>query len=420
VKLVKTTRGDPPDYAALLSRQSLAMQMIEAAPLAWLLVDAAGTIVFANDPTETVLGWSPSELVGRPIEVLVPADVRARHAERRERYLSALKKEPIRSMDLRAVHRDGRILAVDLKLSPLDLEGETLVLAIVQDVTVQRERERHLRALKRELERSNAELTRHARELERANSELERLDAEKNHLLGMAAHDLRNPLGVVLGFASHALDSLDSMERDDLEDVLRRIRGSSEFMRTLVDDLLDLAAIESGTLVLRQRAVEPRAFLAEKRDSNELFAEQKGIHLVAEVEEGLPAVWIDPIRFEQAIDNLVGNAIKYSEPGTTVTMRAVRGTEECEVVFSVHDEGRGMSPEFLARLFEPFAKERATGTRGEKSTGLGLAIVRRVAEAHGGRVWVESQLGRGSTFYVCAPVLGADTRKRTALARGAP
>ena len=271
--------------------------------------------------------------------------------------------------------------------------------------------QQELQRYSRQLETTNGELQRARTELLRQNVELARLDAQKNELLGMAAHDLRNPLGVILGFATYALDGLGTMDVDDLRDSLERIRKQSKFMRAMVDDLLDLAAIEAGTLDIECESVDPRAFMREKLSVNGPLAGQKQIELVANVAEDVPEVWVDPVRFEQALDNIITNAIKYSDPGRHVWLDVARAGQD-EVVFAIRDEGRGMTQNFLTHLFEPFAKESRSGTRGEKSTGLGLAIVRRIVEAHGGRVRVESELGKGSTFYLTVPAATA-ARSRT-------
>lgn len=266
--------------------------------------------------------------------------------------------------------------------------------------------EQELRRYAHELEDANVALERARTELTLRNQELARLDEQKNQLLGMAAHDLRNPLGVVLGFATYALDGLGKMPLEELRDVLQRIRASSHFMRTLVDDLLDLAAIEAGTLDIECDCVDPRDFMREKLAVNGPLASQKQIELLVEVAADVPPVWVDPVRFEQALDNVISNAIKYSEPGRHVWLTVTPAGPD-EVVFSVRDEGRGMTQKFLEHMFEPFAKEARTGTRGEKSTGLGLAIVRRIVDAHGGRIRVESEVGKGTTFHLVVPTATA-------------
>lgn len=239
------------------------------------------------------------------------------------------------------------------------------------------------------------------RELAERNARLERLDAEKNQLLGMAAHDLRNPLGVVYGYASVLANELPSLSPDEAREMLTVITRSTSFMRGLLDDLLDLASIEAGTVRLRVQACDPVALARRNVAQSQVIASPKSIRLHLEPEGTLPRVAVDEARFDQVLGNLLSNAVKYSPPDTDVVVR-VRPDDDF-VRFDVVDRGRGIAPEFLSRMFKPFTKEEATGTAGEKSTGLGLAIVKRIVDAHGGRIDVDSTLGAGSTFSVWLP-----------------
>lgn len=237
-------------------------------------------------------------------------------------------------------------------------------------------------------------------EVRKRNAELDALNREKNTLLGMAAHDLRNPIGVVLGYATFVRDEIDTLPRKDVLDMLGSIQRSSEHMLRLIDELLDLSSIDAGTLVLhtKRRPLGPivRQCVADLGP----IAAQKSIGLDVVI-DGDPPVAVDDERFLQVATNLVGNAIKYSERGKRV--RVLVAGSEAGVRLTVQDEGVGIAPGTLARLFEPFRPGRRTGTAGEKSTGLGLAIVQRIVEAHAGRISVTSELGRGSVFQVSLP-----------------
>ena len=252
--------------------------------------------------------------------------------------------------------------------------------------------------------RDQIELVDYARRLEESNRDLARLNAQKNEFLGMAAHDLRNPLGVTLGFAELLASSLDELSTEDVQEMLGRIQSSSRFMRTMIDDLLDLTAIEAGTLVLRRTWVDPGTLTTDNVAVNRTLATSKGISVQLELEADLPPLWIDGRRFDQVLNNLICNAVKYSNPGSTVWVSVRRVGDE--VIFAVQDKGRGIPPDLQARLFRPFSKGGSPGTGGERATGLGLAIVRRIAEAHGVRIWIESAEGKGSTFRVAVPVGG--------------
>jgi signal transduction histidine kinase len=240
------------------------------------------------------------------------------------------------------------------------------------------------------------------RELAAQNRELARLDREKNVLLGMAAHDLRNPIGIVQSYAEMLAEHLSDLEPRETLEILKTIRRSCAHMTAMIDDLLDVSTIASGTLSLQKTPTDLVALVARVVAQHAAMADAK--HIALEIEsEPVPSIPIDGVRFEQVLANLVANALKYSHAGTGVVVRVGReGTDHARV--SVADHGIGIAPDFLPRIFRPFARAQRTGTSGEKSTGLGLAIVQRVVEAHGGTISVSSRLGEGSTFTVTLPI----------------
>jgi hypothetical protein len=173
-------------------------------------------------------------------------------------------------------------------------------------------------------------------------------------------------------------------------------------MLSLINDLLDVASIESGSLELHIENTDIPTYLRDLQESNELLAKAKDIELKLELTEPLPAVDLDQDRVGQVVNNLVTNAIKFSYPATTIRMLARAEGQELHI--AVIDEGQGIPNGELPKLFNEFGKTSVRPTAGEKSTGLGLAIVRRMVEAHGGRIWVESTVGKGSTFTFALPL----------------
>lgn len=243
-------------------------------------------------------------------------------------------------------------------------------------------------------------------ELRAQNRALEALSREKNVLLGMAAHDLRNPIGVVRGYAEFLASNLSDLEPSEAREILETMRASCAQMSGLIDDLLDVSAIEAGTLELRRAPTDVVALVrtAIARQASEAATKNIAITLLA---EPVPLLELDRERFDQVLTNLIGNALKYSNAGKPVRVR-VRPRSEDRVELAVEDEGIGIGPAFLPKLFQPFQRAARTGTSGEKSTGLGLAIVRRIVEAHGGTIGVTSEPGVGSTFTVSLPSRARD------------
>jgi signal transduction histidine kinase len=252
-----------------------------------------------------------------------------------------------------------------------------------------------------EFSRLNNELATSQRELARRNAELARLNEQKNQFLGIAAHDLRNPLGVILIYSQFLIDEVSGRLEPEQMKFVETIRSSSEFMLNLVENLLDLAQIEAGRLDLDLSSIDLGELLERNVSLNRVLAQKKSIDVLLSYEPGLPTLRLDAAKIEQVLNNLIGNAVKFSPRGSTVEVRAEdRG--DC-VALWVRDQGPGVPADELDRLFRPFERTRVRPSGGEKSTGLGLAIVKKMVEGHGGKIQVESAPGEGATFHVILP-----------------
>jgi signal transduction histidine kinase len=254
-----------------------------------------------------------------------------------------------------------------------------------------------LAAFSRELEQKVIDRT---AEVRRQADEIARLAAEKDELIGIAAHDIRGPLTTILGFLELARANVAAeLDPAALDQDLRVIEDSARSVAKLLGDLLDLKKIEAGKIRIEPVVLEARKFVELATALGALQARQRGIEFAVEVDAGL-TLRADPHRLEQALTNLVANALKFSSAGgrVEVTARRVAGGAELAVV----DTGPGIPSEELARLFAPYVQ----GEAGRKvpGTGLGLAIARKLVELHGGRIWAEpAPGGRGSRFAFVIP-----------------
>ncbi|HYG10440.1 MAG TPA: HAMP domain-containing sensor histidine kinase [Pyrinomonadaceae bacterium] len=254
-----------------------------------------------------------------------------------------------------------------------------------------------------ELARLNNELVTAQREVIKRNIELERLNEVKNQFIGVAAHDLRNPLQVIEGYSQMLLDEHFGELTPQQHKFISVIRKNSDFMLKLITDLLYISKIEAGKLQLELKETDLIALLERNIELNRLLAEQKQINILFAHPENLPPLVVDAPKIEQVLNNLISNGIKFSHPGTTVEVLASR--REKEAVVSVRDEGQGIPAEEIDKLFIPFENLSVKSTGGEQSTGLGLAIVKRIVEGHGGRIWVQSERGVGSNFSFTLPLI---------------
>lgn len=253
-----------------------------------------------------------------------------------------------------------------------------------------------------DLSRANNELVSLQRELSRKNAELARLNAQKSELLGMAAHDLRTPLAAILGYARFMVGQQGAALAQQHRMFLDRIVTSAEFMLRLIDDLLDIAQIEAGQLRLRREEADVEVVLRGAAEIAGALGRPKRVGVSFACPRPLPRLLVDPVKIEQVMNNLLGNAIKFSPPGTCVEVRA--DLREGELSVAVADQGPGIPSEERDRLFQPFSTTSVRASGGEKSTGLGLAIAKRIVEAHGGALRVDSEVGRGSTFSFTLPI----------------
>ena len=252
------------------------------------------------------------------------------------------------------------------------------------------------------IEREQA--AKHAAELEQALERARAAEKARSMFFSIVSHDIRTPLNAILGYSELLqLGIEDKAERDE---ALKAIRTSGTTLLQLVDDVLDLARINAGKLALKPEPVHLSQLVDEVFSSFRLAASGKGVELVNNA-AGVPTVHLDGHRFRQILFNLVGNAVKFSDRGT-VTVAASCADGRLEV--SVADTGCGIAPDLVSRIFDPFVQALDPSHSADRAggTGLGLSICRRLVEAMGGKIDVESELGKGSTFRVSLPPSAAD------------
>jgi signal transduction histidine kinase len=240
--------------------------------------------------------------------------------------------------------------------------------------------------------------------IEAQNEELRRLNEIKNNFLGIAAHDLRSPLSQIqlaTGLLLHPEPWLDEEERSSLlRSFLSSIEQSTRQMLNQLNDLLDVSEVDSGKLTLKFDTIEMKQLLEDAASHHGALAANKGIQIIlSEVPD--EKVVADPIRLRQVLDNLISNALNYSPPGSSVRLSCQLKGSQWQV--SVEDEGPGFHAEDQEFLFQELSRHSAEAASDEKSAGLGLAIARRVIEAHGGQIGVESEPGKGACFWFRLP-----------------
>jgi protein-histidine pros-kinase len=358
-------------------------QLLDAMPDAVLVADRNGCLVQANSQAVSLFGYARNELLGQPVEMLLPERLRAHHVAHHGQFAAALQVRAMGSgLELQARRRDGSEFPVEISLSPLAVGSEHLVIAAVRDVS-----ERH--AAHRALEDNNRRLA-------------EAIQA-KDRFLASMSHELRTPLNSIIGFTGTLLMQLPGPLTEEQESQLRTVQGSSKHLLALINDLLDVARFDSDAPRVQGEPVECVAALGEAMATLVPAARHKGLQVTTRCPQPQLHAHLDRRAFRQVLLNLVSNAIKYTEQGRVdVTLEQQGPPGQEEVVVQVADTGRGIAAADQPRLFQPFARIEPASRQGE-GTGLGLYLTRRLVEAQGGSVRCTSDPGRGSEFTVRLP-----------------
>lgn len=255
--------------------------------------------------------------------------------------------------------------------------------------------------LGREVLDLNRELNNLSRELAHKNAELAQLSALKNQFLGMAAHDLRKPIGLILSYAEFVIEEAGEALSAEHRGFLGTIHGSAERMRKVVDEFLDVSLIEAGRFSLDEQAQNLEDLAGAAITLVHLAAAKRKVRVESRIDPAATRLFVDGPKIEQVLTNLLSNAVEHSPESDSVSISSATTADEVRI--SIQDHGRGISHEQQQRLFQSFASGQAKKTTGERSIGLGLAIARKIVEAHGGKMFVESEPGHGSTFGFTLP-----------------
>ncbi|MBN1794275.1 MAG: response regulator [Candidatus Omnitrophica bacterium] len=259
---------------------------------------------------------------------------------------------------------------------------------------------------KKEKERLERELAIKNTELEAANKELKKLDELKSEFVSNVSHEFRTPLTSITQAVELLLEKRMGAINADQEEFLKIIDQDIKRLTRLINDLLDMSKLEAGKIVLEKKKESLGAVVIAVLSSLKTLADARSIELCNELRGSLPAIYGDAERLIQVLTNLVGNAIKYIDEGGTVRLGAeqvIRGSDECLQVW-VKDDGPGIARDHLPKLFNKFEQFKRVAGPGAQGTGLGLSIAKEIVELHGGDIWAESELGRGTTFYFTVPL----------------
>jgi signal transduction histidine kinase len=265
------------------------------------------------------------------------------------------------------------------------------------------QREGALRSHAEQLNRLNHQLVEQQRQLQEINAQLAAASQHKSQFLANMSHELRTPLNAIIGFSGILLNpALGQVSDEERQEFLGNIVASGKHLLDLINEILDLSKIEAGKMTLSRDRFSVREILEAVRQTVEPLAEKKRITLTTEVDPALTSLTADETKFRQILYNLLSNAIKFTPEAGQVRLRARAENDRAE--FSVTDTGIGIQPKDLSRIFEAFEQVEMSAERRFEGTGLGLPLAKKLVELQDGRIWVESEVGKGSTFSFVLPM----------------
>ena len=359
-------------------------ELLEAAPDAIIEVDGDGRIVLMNAITQHLFGYQREELLGQPVDILIPEELRPGHSAHRRHYAEKPTLRPMGTgLPLYGRRKDGSRFPVEISLSPSRAEGGLRVIAVIRDVSERKQAEERLQEVR-----------------DKFTAELAAANRLKSEFLASMSHELRTPLHTIMGFSELLAEELEGPLTEKQKRFVGHIRNDSAHLLELINDVLDLSKIEAGRLELHTEVFDASSALDEVLSSITPLAASKSISIEQSVASPV-MVRADRVRFKQVLYNLLSNAVKFTPENGLISILSRASASGRQ--FSVRDTGIGIPQSEQAAIFDKFYQVGSTTKGVREGTGLGLAITRHLIESHGGQIWVESRDGQGSCFYFTVP-----------------
>jgi len=386
--------------ASVEDREARVRAIVDTAADGIVNIDVSGIVETFNPAAEKIFGYTAEEVLGNSVNMLMPEFFQNSHDEHIEHYLKTGVANVIGiSREVIGLRSDGTEFPMELSIGEMEASGNHMFTGIVRDITERKQVENRLANNQKALSLQAEELMRLMELNERERERAEAATKTKSEFLANMSHEIRTPMNAIIGMSYLALKTdLDDRQRDYIE----KLNHSANSLLGIINDILDFSKIEAGKLDMESI---PFSF-AKVIDSLTIAVgpkvEQKELELLVSLSPGLPSELVgDPLRLGQVLLNLVSNAIKFTDTGEIfIGVEAVdEGPDDIILKFSIRDTGIGLTEEQISGLFKAFSQADTSTTREYGGTGLGLAITKHLVELMGGEIGVESEVGKGSTFY---------------------
>jgi PAS domain S-box-containing protein len=360
-------------YQEVARSKAYIENLVENAADLIISTDMDDRILTWNRGAEALFGYGKDEVIGQHLSILLPTE---RFHELEEMRAKVQLSGALRDIEVRSKRKDGVMIYLSLSVSPIrDVEGKIAgFLRIAKDITEKKRYERRLKEL----------------------------DKMKSDFVSNVSHELRTPLTSIKGSVDNMLDGLTGSLNEKQIRYLTRIKSNTDRLSRLINDLLDLSRIEAGRVEVRPTTLSLTALAEEIAEQVKALAAEKCIQIEVPSSDLRVTAWADRDKVMQILTNLIGNAIKFSPQNGRVNIGLERNGDD-QVQISVADTGPGILPEESSKIFSKFYQVANLEKQKPKGSGLGLAISKALVELHGGKIWVESELGKGSTFYFTLP-----------------
>jgi PAS domain S-box-containing protein len=341
-----------------------------------ICIDESQNVTLFNQGAEQIFGWKSDDIMGKPLDLLLPDRFRPTHRGHVESFGKS--EDRARRMghrrEISGLRKNGEEFPAEAAIAKVRMGNSVVYSVVLRDITEQ--------------------VALHKR--------LQRAVSARDDTVGVVAHDLRNPVSAVKMLSAALLRSHEDRLTTEGREQLQLVHDAARQMDRLIQDLLDVMRVETGRLVIEPEPIAASALLQNALGTLRPLIEHAKLELLEDIPSTLPMVRADPERIAQVLSNLIGNAIKATASGGRVTVAAT--SERDDVRFSVSDTGYGISAEQLPHIFDRFWQAGQSSIR-SRGAGLGLPIAEGIVKAHGGRMWAASVAGSGSTFYFTLPMV---------------